>query len=498
MLVAAERRRKAMHLLMQDVRTVYWRAAAAQRLAEPVRKTIAMAEEALADSRSSEAQRLRAPLDSLRYQRQLLESLRLLEGIQQELASARIELSQLMNAPLDAHVRLAAADATPSARLLDADMATLETLALSRNADLRETSYNIRIAREEVRKAIARAVPNISFNYNLKYDTDNFLVNQRWNEAGLQVSYNLFNLLIAPNTVKLAKKGVSLAEQRQLATMMSVVTQVHLARLQYANSVRQLARADDIWQVDARIAKVSAAREAAQAGRVESRASPAKPLDVLVQHLVTVVLGGGFVADAPANAAPAGDHGARELYEEVRSAPAYATLTEEEFDWALRFCQRGGTSLGAYPDYHRIAVVDGLWRVPDRGIARRHRMQVGTIVADASMQVKWLSGGTLGHVEEAFIARLKPGDCFIFSGRVLEYVRTREMTAYVRKSTRSRGAVPYWGGSRMPLSSELADAVQALLHEARDAIDTAGGGEPPPGGVFDTARCTPARSRASL
>jgi ATP-dependent Lhr-like helicase len=101
------------------------------------------------------------------------------------------------------------------------------------------------------------------------------------------------------------------------------------------------------------------------------------------------------------------------------------------------------------------------------------------------MQVKWLSGGTLGHVEEAFIARLKPGDCFIFGGRVLEYVRTREMTAYVRKSTRSRGAVPYWGGSRMPLSSELADAVQALLHEARDAIDTAGGGEPPPGSVFD-------------
>jgi ATP-dependent Lhr-like helicase len=233
------------------------------------------------------------------------------------------------------------------------------------------------------------------------------------------------------------------------------------------------------------LVEAAAARRAALAGRVEARASPAKPLDVLVQHLVTVALGGGFVADAPAGDGQTGDHGARELYQEVRSAPAYASLTEEEFDWALRFCQRGGTSLGAYPDYHRIAVVDGRWRVPDRGIARRHRMQVGTIVADASMQVKWLSGGTLGHVEEAFIARLKPGDCFIFSGRVLEYVRMREMTAYVRKSTRSRGAVPYWGGSRMPLSSELADAVQALLHEARDALDAAGPAGPPQGGVFD-------------
>lgn len=264
-LVALERRRKAVHLLVQDVRSAYWRTLAAQQLQSEITLAIRNAEEALADARKSENERLRAPLDSLRYQRQLLESLRLLEGIQQELASARIELSQLINAPLDANVRLADADAAPSTRLLQADMEKLETLALSRNADLRESSYNIRIAREEVRKAIARSVPNISFNYNLKYDTDSFLVNQRWNEAGLQVSYNLFNLLAAPNTVKLAKKGVSLAEQRQLATMMSVVTQVHLARLQYANSVRQLARADDIWQVDARIAKVSAAREAAQA-----------------------------------------------------------------------------------------------------------------------------------------------------------------------------------------------------------------------------------------
>lgn len=264
-LVALERRRKAMHLLVQDVRSAYWRALAAQQLQSEITVAIRNAEEALADSRKSEAERLRAPLDSLRYQRQLLESLRLLEGIQQELSSAKVELAQLINVPLDADVRLADADAKPSERVLNADIATLETLALSRNADLRESSYNIRIAREEVRKAIARSVPNISFGYNLKYDTDNFLVNQRWNEAGLQISYNLFNLLTAPKTVKLAKTGVGLAEQRQLATMMSVVTQVHLARLQYANSVRQLTRADDIWQVDARIAKVSAAREAAQA-----------------------------------------------------------------------------------------------------------------------------------------------------------------------------------------------------------------------------------------
>lgn len=197
------------------------------------------------------------------------------------------------------------------------------------------------------------------------------------------------------------------------------------------------------------IVEAAAARRAALAGQVESRRSPSKPLDVLVQHLVTVALGGGFAAD--------------ELYAEVSAAPAYADLSRDEFDWALAFVERGGDSLTAYPEYHRVQQVDGVWRVPDRGIAKRHRLQIGTIVSDASMQVKWLSGGSIGTIEEGFIARLNKGDTFVFAGRVLEYVRTQDMAAYVKKATKKSGIVPIWAGGRMPLSSEMADAVQAML-----------------------------------
>jgi len=200
------------------------------------------------------------------------------------------------------------------------------------------------------------------------------------------------------------------------------------------------------------LVEAAAARHAAAAGRVEARSSPLKPLDVLVQHLVTVALGGGFEAAA--------------LFDEVRAAPAYAGLTRDEFDWALAFVERGGDSLGAYPEYHRVKLVDGVYRVPDRGIAKRHRLQVGTIVSDAAMQVKWLSGGNIGTIEEGFISRLNKGDCFVFAGRVLEYVRTQDMTAYVRKATKTRGVVPAWNGSKMAWSSELGDAVLARLDAA--------------------------------
>jgi ATP-dependent Lhr-like helicase len=201
------------------------------------------------------------------------------------------------------------------------------------------------------------------------------------------------------------------------------------------------------------IVEAAAARVAAMEGRVERREAPGKPLDVLVQHLVTVALGGGFTGD--------------ELYEEVRTAWSYRHLTREEFDWAIAFCARGGESLTAYPEYHRIAQdEDGVWRVPDRGIARRHRLSVGTIVSDASMQVKYLTGGNIGTIEEGFIARLRKGDCFYFAGRLLEFVRVQDMVAYVRKATKKSGTVPTWQGSKMALSAELGDAVLDMLQVA--------------------------------
>jgi ATP-dependent Lhr-like helicase len=198
------------------------------------------------------------------------------------------------------------------------------------------------------------------------------------------------------------------------------------------------------------IIEAAAARRAAYAGRVERRESPDKPLDVLVQHIVTVALGGGFRAD--------------DLFDEVLSAWAYRELTRAEFDWAVLFCERGGESLTAYPDYHRIALgEDGVYRVKDAAIGRRHKLGIGTIVSDAAMHVKYLSGASLGTIEEGFIARLRKGDCFFFAGRLLEFIRAQDMAAYVRKATRNKGTVPTWQGSKMALSTEMGDAVLEMM-----------------------------------
>lgn len=262
-LIAAERSRRALHLLVQDVRTAFWRVAAAQKLATELKQATQLGEDALSDARRIEAEGLRTPLEPLRYQRQLLENLRLLELVDQELSTARIELAQLINAPRHVPLEVVEPATALNPAWLQQPVEQLEEQALAQNAELRESVYNARIARVETRRAMLRLFPGLSFNYAVRRSDDQYLINQSWNEAGLQLSMNLLGLLAAPAQRQMAEAGVKLADQKRMSTQMAVLSQVHLARLQYANAIRQYERADSIAQVDARIAQHVANQEAA-------------------------------------------------------------------------------------------------------------------------------------------------------------------------------------------------------------------------------------------
>jgi ATP-dependent Lhr-like helicase len=202
--------------------------------------------------------------------------------------------------------------------------------------------------------------------------------------------------------------------------------------------------------------EVAAARDGVQAGAIESRLPVERPLDVLAQHVVTVALGGGFEP--------------KQLVAEVRTTRAYCDLEDDEWAWVLGFLTNGGDALRAYPEYSRIVLVNGRYIVEDAQIARRHRMSIGTIVSDGQIGVFYLRGGALGSVEESFIARLKPGDRFVFAGTPLEFVRVRDMKAWVRRAPNSKGAIPRWMGSRLPLSGRLAELLRARLGEASRGV----------------------------
>jgi ATP-dependent Lhr-like helicase len=129
---------------------------------------------------------------------------------------------------------------------------------------------------------------------------------------------------------------------------------------------------------------------------------------------------------------------------------------------------QGGAALSNYPEYRKvIRDSDGVYRVPDRAIAMRHRLSIGTITSDGAVDVRFLKGKRLGSIEEAFMGRLRPGDQFLFAGRMLKLVRLENMSAYVRVAKAGSGAIPRWQGGRMPLSSALGAEVERVLALSR-------------------------------
>lgn len=200
----------------------------------------------------------------------------------------------------------------------------------------------------------------------------------------------------------------------------------------------------------------AAAKEAIERNELESRVPPNAPLDVLIQHMVTMACGGGFQAE--------------KLFQEVRQTLAYRNLTDSDWQWALKFVTTGGDALKAYPEYRRVVPSeDGSLAIGDRKIARNHRLSIGTIVGDANITVQFVKGPRLGTVEEAFIAKVSPGEAFYFAGRLVELVRVQDSKVWVRRAKNAeKPVIPRWMGGRMPLSTELSRAVRRKLDQAAD------------------------------
>ena len=214
----------------------------------------------------------------------------------------------------------------------------------------------------------------------------------------------------------------------------------------------------NIWFVPTNaleLIEASALKDALHKEMVESRTPILKPYDVLSQYLVTLAVSEGFEPD--------------KIFNEVKETFAYQTLQNKEWSSILDFIHTGGSSLGRYDDYSKTEIDEnGIWKVFDRRISRRHRMSIGTITSDTMLSVKYLKGGRLGRIEEWFISQLNIGDTFWFAGRNLELVQIKNMTVYVRRSKKKSSKVPSWLGGRMSLSSNMSELLRKKFREAAE------------------------------
>jgi len=203
------------------------------------------------------------------------------------------------------------------------------------------------------------------------------------------------------------------------------------------------------------LVEAAAIKEAAKTNNIESREPIVMAFDTLIQYLVTLAVGDGFDDE--------------QIFFEVKQTHAFKELLPQEWNWIMQFITTGGESLTAYTEFSKVnKAEDGLWKVESRQIAMRHRLHIGTIVSDAMLKVKYLSGGYVGMVEESFVAKMKPGSNFTLAGRVLEFIMIKEMMVLVRKSKLKHAMSPSWMGGRMSLSANLGSTLRKKYNETLD------------------------------
>ncbi|PZO76217.1 MAG: ligase-associated DNA damage response DEXH box helicase [Mesorhizobium amorphae] len=184
-------------------------------------------------------------------------------------------------------------------------------------------------------------------------------------------------------------------------------------------------------------------------------------LDVLCQHILGCACAAPFHPD--------------DLLAEIRTAAPYANLDEATFERAVEFVATGGYSLRVYERYAKIKkTTDGTWRITHPRVAQQYRLNIGTIMDSAMLNVRYAkagmagrAGAMLGQVEEFFAETLSPGDTFLFAGKVLRFEGLRESDCIVTNAPGEEAQVPYFGGSKFPLSTYLADVVRAMLADPK-------------------------------
>lgn len=191
---------------------------------------------------------------------------------------------------------------------------------------------------------------------------------------------------------------------------------------------------------------------------VEDRIPYINSFDVLVQYLTTLAVSDGFYPG--------------EIFREVSDTFCFQAMTRDQWEWLLKFLVLGSQSLQTYDEYKKVEVMeDGKFKVNNRGVAMRHRFQIGTIVGDADLVVRYQKGGYIGTIEEWFISKLRKGDVFTFAGRNLEFIRIREMQVLVQKSARKTAKVPSWMGGRLTLSAQMSELLRQELYSATLPMD---------------------------
>ena len=282
-LIARELRRKIAAKIIEDVRTVFWRALSNQRLFGKMKRLQRKVQASLASSRVLSSGGEVSPITALTYERELIEIKRELQRLQSDLLSAKAELAVLMNERPDASFRLK--DDMRSAQIpqTNMDLPAMLSTALDKRPEIRELFYKARINKREVNAAALELLPGLQLFAGGNFDSNKFLYSSHWIGWGAKASWNLMKVFQYPTKRKLIGARDKLLKQKALAMSAAIYMQVHVARARYIHARRELRTAQEFANVQKRLLRQ--VRAGVKAGSVTEQSLIREEMNALIAQV---------------------------------------------------------------------------------------------------------------------------------------------------------------------------------------------------------------------
>lgn len=240
-----EHRRLQQNLVLQITES-YWKTVVAQRAADAGQALLSLSERHQRNLEKRIEQKIDEPLEGLQNQKRLLEIQMTLEEYKKNIAAAKAELASLIGLPPGVGFELEQPDyERPPLQLPSVE--NLEEQALRSRPELLGQDLEERIMVNEVHATMVAMLPGVTLFGGHNHDPNIYLVFNNWWNMGVRATWDLLSLPRKNQDVRTAKFQLELAQETRMALSVGVLSQVHIAYLEYQAAVKKYEMARDLY-----------------------------------------------------------------------------------------------------------------------------------------------------------------------------------------------------------------------------------------------------------
>ena len=282
-LISEEMERKAEHNITREVIKFYWNTLSADKLIRKYDPLLIEVDKALNDSQKIEELLLTKPMDALLYQKELLDIQRALQTQKQMFIDSRIQLATIMG--LLPNQKFKVVETKDPLTILDMSIKGMEEYALIHRPELKKSHYDEAISIQETKASMTSLLPGLNFNAAWTHSSNDHLMNKTNFEYGSVMGANLLNVFMYPKIKEINQMNTEIIKEKRLALSMAVLSQVHLANIDYSLALEEYDTAQRYYQVSKKITEqIKNAQKIARFGNLELIREQASLLVAELRH----------------------------------------------------------------------------------------------------------------------------------------------------------------------------------------------------------------------